>query len=387
LELFLTEDRMKGTCLLSAMLVVASSLAAQTPRRVALGPAAATLNAEFSQIANMRELSDGRVLVTDFREQSITVADFKSGTTKTVGRRGDGPGEYVLVGPLHAFGGDTTLMVMELAKRWTVITPDLKFSTIPPDAPIVELLGNGRVQGTDATGRLISHGWPRRGPGIERDTSPLLLVSWRSNRVDTIGRTDGGPAPQPRTGGRDEIRPFEYYDRTVMGRDGWIAVVRRNPYRVDWRTPDGRWRIGTPVADPPVRFTSEEKDAYLERRVAARAAASTKVIIAPGVGTTKAGAPSRPEPTIIFPDVIPPFAGLSAVLMSPNGDLLVQRTPTAAMPAPLFDVFDRQGNRTFQLTMASNQRPIAFGASSLYVVSTDDDGIQRLARHPWPTRR
>src|SRR6185503_1996122 len=168
----------------------------QAPRRLTLGPPIATSSQEFSRIANMRELTDGRLLVTDFNEQSITVVDFKSNSAKVIGRKGDGLGEYALVTRLFPFGGDTTLMPFEMAMRWTVITPDLKLSTIPPDAPIVTFIRTSLVAGVDNSGHVLTHGMPRRGPGIERDTSPLLLIDRRTMKVDTIGRTDGGATPR-----------------------------------------------------------------------------------------------------------------------------------------------------------------------------------------------
>ena len=364
-------------------------LAAPAPPRVQLGPATGKLDQEFSQVASMRELGDGRVLVTDFREQTITVGDFAKNMASTIGRRGDGPGEYVMVTQPYAFGKDSSLMVLQLAKRWTIITPDLKFSTVPPDAPMVQLAGHDYFVGSDALGHLLLHGGPARRAGVTRDTSPLFLLDWRRGKADTIARTDGGPAPKQQrpASGRDQINPYVSYDKTAIGDDGWIAIIRHDPYRVEWRSPSGRWTIGKVVDDAPVLFTSAERKAYMDRRAAARANASTKVFNAPGIGRTKEGTPPRPEPEFVFPDRIPPFIGGPAPLISPQGYLLVLRTATLADPGPLYDVFDRQGNRTYQLSMPSNQRPIAFGAKSLYVVTTDDDGIQRLSRHAWPVRR
>jgi hypothetical protein len=36
------------------------------------------------------------------------------------------------------------------------------------------------------------------------------------------------------------------------------------------------------------------------------------------------------------------------------------------------------------VTDAGEKRLVAIGARGAYVVSTDEDGIQRLQRHPWP---
>jgi hypothetical protein len=368
---------------LAALSVVAAN--AQAPRRVTLGPPIATAAPEFSQIANMRELSDGRLLVTDFNEQSITVVDFKSNTAKVVGRKGDGPGEYALVTKLLPFGGDTTLMPMEMAMRWTVITPDLKFSTISPDAPYVAMVRTNLVYGTDNAGHVLTTGNPRRAAGITRDTSPLLLIDRRSMKVDTIGRTDGGAAPRQQGAARQRLRAYSGYDRVLMDVNGWVAVVRHAPYRVEWRSPAGQWTIGKLVSDPPVRMNDAEKKAFLDRRAAARANASTKRISAPGAATLKEGAAPPPPPDYEFPDVIPPFAASPVgLLLSPQGYLLVPRNVSLANPDPFWDVFDRQGNRLYQLTMPKNQTPLAFGASSLYVVNTDDDGLQKISRHAWP---
>jgi hypothetical protein len=38
--------------------------------------------------------------------------------------------------------------------------------------------------------------------------------------------------------------------------------------------------------------------------------------------------------------------------------------------------------RRTQLVLEANEHILGFGARSLYVVETDDDGIQRLRRHP-----
>ena len=37
-----------------------------------------------------------------------------------------------------------------------------------------------------------------------------------------------------------------------------------------------------------------------------------------------------------------------------------------------------------QLIMSPNECIVSLGAKSVYVAVTDDDGIQRLRRHPWP---
>jgi hypothetical protein len=139
--------------------------------------------------------------------------------------------------------------------------------------------------------------------------------------------------------------------------DGWTAIVRVDPYRVDWRAPDGRWTLGRALPLRAVKLSSAEKANYLTRRPGLRNATD-------------------------WPDDVPPFEDPSTLLAAPDGMLLVRRLPTLAEPGTRYDVIDRAGNRRTQIVLAANEHILGFGANSLYVIETDDDGIQRLRRHP-----
>jgi hypothetical protein len=84
---------------------------------------------------------------------------------------------------------------------------------------------------------------------------------------------------------------------------------------------------------------------------------------------------------------MPPFETPVTLLASPDGHLLVHRLPTLAEPGVRYDVIDRAGNRVTQVVLGWKEHVLGFGARSVYVVTTDDDGIQRLRRHPWPSLR
>jgi len=90
-----------------------------------------------------------------------------------------------------------------------------------------------------------------------------------------------------------------------------------------------------------------------------------------------------------WPEVLPPFdtSPTSPLLTAPDGVLLVRRLPTAEQPETRYDIVDRRGALLGQLVLASNQHILGFGAQTVYVITTDDDGIQRLTRHPWPSAR
>lgn len=64
--------------LLLSALLAPRAVAAQRSAR-ALQPANARLDEAFTRILSVRELSDGRVLVTDDRDNRLVVADMKAG--------------------------------------------------------------------------------------------------------------------------------------------------------------------------------------------------------------------------------------------------------------------------------------------------------------------
>ena len=52
-----------------------------------------TFPIDFTQIRGVRELADGRVIVSDRLDKGVVVADFTRGTMVKIGRTGSGPAE------------------------------------------------------------------------------------------------------------------------------------------------------------------------------------------------------------------------------------------------------------------------------------------------------
>jgi hypothetical protein len=87
-----------------ALLVAPAFLAAQQPSRFTLAPATTSLREEFSNLAWVRELKDGRVIITDSRDERIVVADLRAGSVQQIGRKGRGPNEYPRALPVWSVG-------------------------------------------------------------------------------------------------------------------------------------------------------------------------------------------------------------------------------------------------------------------------------------------
>jgi hypothetical protein len=373
--------RSLALCALCAL--TAAVAGAQAVPKLTLKPADARLDAEFTNVTGLRELRDGRVLLTDQRENRLVVADLKAGTVEPVGRTGAGPGEYRFASRLWAMGADSTLMPTEgYGPRWIVLGGAKPAVTqAASDSPFG--LGMQMVMGGDARGRVIAAVMvlsAARG-GTPGDSLALLLADRAGHRTDTIARLRspyGGPIVSA-AGGRAVERmagnspggtsPLGLFlmDQAVMFGDGWVAIARQNPYRVDWRSPTGALTAGAPLGAGG-KITPEDRKAHLERE------------------NRLTGRPVRDAERVTgWPETMPPFEGTHASLFaSPDGRVLILRSASAATSGMRYDVVDRRGALAAVLTMPDNERIVGFGAKSVYVVVTDNDGIQRLRRHPWP---
>lgn len=361
----------------TALLMLAAPMPAQQAPTITLRPATATSEREFTEITGVRELADGRVLVADPRERTLVVLDLTRQTARPIGRAGRGPGEYSHLAKIWALTGDTTLVPDAGSRRWLMLAGSEIVATVPPDAPAVRLAGSAFI-GIDTLGHVLTA--RRLGQRVQHgpltvDSLTVLRVSRGAARMDTVTRIRGNPYAPP-TGAPGTVRnpliaqafaaPLKGSEQAILFPDGWIAVARMDPYRVEWRMPSGEWRRGAPLPFPPLRVTAAEKRLYVERT--ARAARLPV---------------QDPDRVPHWPEHLDPFVG-DALFASPDGRLVIARTPTATAPVQRYDLVDRQGRLSAVLQLPAGERIVGFGQQSVFVVATDQDGIQRLRRHPWP---
>lgn len=300
----------------------------------------------------------------------MVVADLRTGRVEQIGRRGQGPNEYPRALPIWTVGGDSSVM-LDSPQRWLMLDGARIVATLAPDAPAVSAV-RGIARGTDERGHVYSADFVASGGRPVGDSTVLLRVTRKTGAVDTLAKLKALVPRRASTAERNGFFSFslptlEAADEAVPFADGWVAIVRANPYRVEWRSADGRWTRGAPLPFVAVRADDKEKRAHM-----ARLAAPT--------GKT----PSPPDSIGDWPATLPPYRSPALLLASPDGRVLVPRLPLADRPEARYDVVDRRGALDGQLVLATNERIVGFGTASVYVSVTDDDGIQRLRRHAWP---
>jgi hypothetical protein len=369
----------RSTLLLSALLCwPAANAPAQAT--LSLAPGQLLEGVEFSRIGSVRELADGRVLVTDGLEKQLSVVDFQKSTSLPLGRIGDGPGECRTPGMLFALPGDTTWMVDLMAGRWLVLKGTAFAGVITANDPPIRNSARNPV-GLDHAGHALITQAARDLNGIRgtvktgaADSTWVVRVDRRTGAADSLTKMRARPSRIAIAGGKDissvsiQMNPLAAGEQAVIFSDGMVAVARLDPYRVDWYSSKGVRIAGLPLPFQAVAVDGTEKSAVMKRMA------------------RDGEAPADPGTIPDWPPVLPPFPNPS-LKAAPDGRLWILRMRSTKAPGTDYDIVDRTGKLAARLHLAPNEIVAGFGSSRVYVVTTDDDGIQHLRRHPLPRIR
>jgi hypothetical protein len=341
--------------------------------------------ADFSVIGSARELPGERVLVADQRERQIRSVRFTDQSSISIGRPGKGPKEFLWLGTLRAVSRDSTIFSDGANRRWMLLEGEHIVGSMPPDHPAVRSF-QAILDGADTAGSVMlsPRTWPMISdmPSRLPDSSPVLLVprkggaphvvaTLKRQPTNTVAPLDGNwkrrgtiPAPIGTVLGMSED------EAALLCTDGRVAVARVQPFRVDYREPNGRWRLGAPMPIPDIPVDGVERAAYLKRT------ADMYVFDY-----------QRPKDSD-FPRVLPVFVGLSRPLIeTPDGGLFVKRTQSARQPNNRYLVIDRASRLQGELVLPINQTIVGSGRQHVYLVETDEDDLQHLVRVRWTLAR
>lgn len=362
---------------------VASLLAGAAPadivaQEVPLTPLPAAIAAygdEYTRILGVRALPDGRVLVSDVI--ALWVVDAADAVPREIGPRGRGPREYQRAGRLHAAGGDTTwLEDLQDRRRHVVVGATLSDrSEHPPrrsiDFTLLGIAADGSFAELQVTS--VANGPEGRPlpPLLQFAESTAALRYHRQGHVDTIARLRGDflgettVAKATRSGRMIyQLRsPLEGREQALLFADGWLAVLRRDPYRVDWVTPAGRRFVGRALPFESVRVDERQR----RRAIANHHFAGDSSLFESG---------DFPR----WPSRLPPFLN-DALMPLADGSVLVRRAPDARQAGIVHDVVGRDGSLRARLLLAGAQRVVGSDRRGIFVATRDADGVETLTLH------
>lgn len=354
----------------------------------------ATFSDPFTQVAGIRELKNGDVIVADMRDRTLQRINLATGSTTALSREGSGPTEYAFPTGVYAFPGDSTAIYDMGNQRYLLLDPTGKpVGTFRMDEGNS---GGGMMilraaAGADDQGRLYySTRGERRGGGMDggppefSDSGRVVRYNRGTKRFDTLGVVMV-PKPMVQASGGVNSRsvsirpaPMAPEDAWSVAPDGRIGVARIASDQVQWWLIDGRRVTGPPVPNTPVKVTDADK-----RDWQAQAARGGIMVNNNNGRMTVSPAPSAPQPidpSIQWPATKPAFPG-NAVRIAPTGELWELRSTPASDPLPLYYVFDGSGKLVKQVRLPARTRLVAFGKGVVYLVRRDADDLEYLERY------
>ncbi len=377
-------------CLLLACLVGGGSrrLAAQDVSRtrnavgiptVAVSRAGEAVLGEFDHVSAIRELPDGSIIVTDNVADRVFRVGWTTNRVVEIGRKGRGPGEFLEVGRVFPLRGDSSVLEDPTTRRWIAMKGSAFGASLNATARYsVDLY----LAGVDTLGRYLEvsphvFAQPRNSRPVRirdfADTLVAVLVHAATGRRDTVAALRGsyrGHA-EARKVSRGVAMNYFFYsrlrteDQALLFPDGWLAVVRADPYSVEWRAPSRDGTVSTALPQDRVRVDDLQKRYAMFRTWDA----NTRDLF-------------KPEEMPGWPQFLPPFER-DALLSTPEGWIGIVRTPDARAPIGRVDIVDRAGRLRARLELPEGERVVGIGARHVYSVRADDDDVEHLIRRAW----
>jgi len=396
-------SKLNRLTLAAALVASATPVLAQTVPTRTLSKPDAEFSEPFTQIAGVRELKDGRLIVIDPRDKTVQAIDLQSGTATKLGREGSGPGEYGMPLRLLSLPNDTSAIVDMLNNRILLINPsasvggfvDLNVPSGGRGSGQILIGGGNQPQYADSKGRFYMEGPPFRmtdtGP-VSSDSVPVIrwdrasgkrdTLAWRrvptgSNQISgSSGR--GGQNVSVRIGGGP---PFAGADVSAVSADGRVAVVHHEPYSVEFVNESGQHTRGQPILYDKIKVSEGHKQEWRERQRTATRMTMQVDNSGRRQATMGPGGPVQ-DPETWGGEFMPPFLAVTqnVASFSNDGFLWVQRTGPAAQP-PTFDVIDRTGKLVQKVVLPKRSRLVGFGNGAVYTVRLDEDDLQYLQKY------
>jgi hypothetical protein len=361
-------------------------VAAQGAPEIQLGKRTGATAEPLSDMLGMAELPDGRVIVTDRIERALFIVDFKTGERKRLGSNGAGPNEYELpISPIR-WRGDTVVTLDGFNRRALRIAPNGALAgTVALALPRAGgVTSTGPYRGVDRAGRLY---WDApvilREPVIKRALK-AKIVRWvpGSDSVEVVHEF----VDHAESEDRFRYSPMRQTDAWVAAPDGRIGVLSASEYRLRWYRDGTLLETGPALTYTPVPVTAAEREAFWETKALEPASgASANGNSRPATRAIGLERAKQSWPDSLFPKQMPPFE-LQGARLAANGTVWVTRSMPASEKSARIDILDAHGALRAILRLPPGSRLFALGADAVYLIATDDDGMQTLERYSFPTQ-
>jgi len=338
---------------------------------------------ELSRVAGAVQLSDGRIVIADGGSLELRFFDSTGTFIRSVGRRGEAPGEFSAMESLARLPGDTLAVV----SRFTSISffsgqgafvHRQGLAAIPRDVTLGIPIAAAVLQGRAFVRGVMTQSRTARGARWI-DSIPLVLVGSDSVQLGNFPSMLMVP---------DDIgpRPPWFGPTAEFASDGTTFYVGYGGvYSIRVYSLDGRLQRVIRRQWTPVRVTQRDIDAYVTEW-------AKRWIRATGPDAERQRQDLRDDP---YATEVPAFSQLIA---DRAGRLWVREAHLADAPragnlstSPLvpsaWSVFDARGRWLGDVAMPAFFQPMDIGQDYVLGVARDADGVETVVRYSLGTAR
>jgi hypothetical protein len=212
---------------------------------------------QFGSVVSVESDSRGRIYILDGQSQSVSVFLHDGTFLHTVGRRGQGPGEFTAAWALSIGSGDTLTVLDDGMMRYSIFSPDGSFVEMHPRA----IVGYG----APLQARLASGGYIDWGLGYPDGRSGKRVIFYPVRYGQGFERVDTFPAitynQDMVSSGRMPLMDYGGFLVITPDAEGNIWFAQSQTYRVCRRTlkADTTVAFTLPVEPVPVREADRER--------------------------------------------------------------------------------------------------------------------------------
>lgn len=317
---------------------------------------------QYSRVTSVREISGGRVLVSDAGLSRVDLLSPEMRFLGAAAKKGDGTLDYQSSDMLLAVAGDSTWIVDDVGASLLLLDPSMRAISKRPHRR--EVSGTRtlmtEVRGIDAAGHLYFTGLrPNLVPRAPRDSVPLLRWAPTADVIDTLtwiripvfGMRPSEVKPDSMINVAAD--PWEWRDVWSVAPDGRVAVVRGDDYHLEWFAGPVKVASGRAVPAPRVPVSAEDVQQLRD----------TKFSISTPEGPRTVSAASGAQLSSAKPFV----ASGAPPRVDSDGRVWVERSRASHDDLVTYDVFGATADPVLTVQLANRARVVGFGNEATYV--------------------
>ncbi|MET0400302.1 MAG: 6-bladed beta-propeller [Longimicrobiaceae bacterium] len=324
---------------------------------------------QFGRVTGAVRLSDGTVAVADAQSRELRFFDRSGRHVRTVGREGNGPGEFKNMNPLTATG-DSLVVGDQSNQRVTVFGPDGSMvRAVPLQVPgmegFIRPVGSLRDGSVLVTAGTLARG--EAGNGISRDSITILRLL-PGGAARPLGRFAGDEMFTQGRGGAVMMAPraFGLSAEVAAVPDGFF-YGSTDSYRIGRYDAEGKLLRLINVQREPREVTPEDVERYKEGRRQASAQGGRPPQVRQML--------ERSLESMSFPETLPAYSEIKA---DPAGNLWVRDYWITPDDPGQWTVFNPEGRMLGTVATPARVRILEIGRDYVLGAWADDLDVEHV---------